>query len=88
MSSELWEIEITLPDQKIPVHIYESRCNTLVEVEEWALFHCKVKLTSDLVSLKYHGGLIYLVCEGSVPVGTVKINSIPEKPKCQTHHKP
>lgn len=88
MSKERWLIELIKVGRGKVCRQYESRCNTLVEVEAWALTHCKKYLASKIVYIEHHGDLIYGVYAGDRLVGHVKITSIPEKSKCQTHQKP
>lgn len=83
MSKEKCEIELINVGRVDACRIYESHCDTLVEVEAWALTHCKKYLASKYVYLEHHRDFIYGVYAGDRLVGHVKITSTPEKTKCQ-----
>jgi len=88
MSKERWEIELISVGRRDVWCIYESRCDTLAEVEEWAKTHCKKYIAGKAVYLEHHRDLIYGVYTMDGFEGVIKITSIPEKTKCQAHQKP
>lgn len=88
MSKERWQIMLLGVGRQGRFHVYESRCDTLVEVEAWALTHCKKYLAGKNAYLEHHGDLVYGVYAGDRLAGHVKIISIPEKSQCQGHQKP